>query len=571
MTPSLPAPSHVIADKYVVERCLGQGGMGAVYLVTHKITGKKLALKCLLPQFREHAELVQRFLREAQAAGRIQHRHVVDVFDVGSDDGVLYIVMPFLEGKSLSLILREASLDLTAILAIMLRAMEGVAAAHAQGIVHRDLKPDNIFVCVGPSGQLDDPRVLDFGISKLDDEEQRTLTQSGVLMGTPHYMSFEQLNSQRDIDARSDIYALGCILYEAISGQLPYVAESAPALAIRMLTAAPAELSALRPDLPPELARAVMKAISRERSERQQSVEELIADIAPFVAEARPTDELRLSRSLVQTEPQRERQAQRQLTGEAPTLAADTTPLRANDPAASVPTKLDVQVNTRAPRLKWVDETEGKPQAARQSSGLKRAALVGALLLGGGAAALSLLRVSGPTPSKAQKPEAPQASPSESAEAAPDAVQDDTQQPKLKRTLRKVKRKKARGTSADPASSGALPSSEAVPEGEDEEEWEEVEEEVFEPELPAKPPADDHAPAAAPTEPAPSAAEPAPSEQAPPVPAEAPSEAPSPEGAQRFAPMPDEAPRAPEALEAPSPGEARAHEAAAPTEASESR
>jgi serine/threonine-protein kinase len=286
MSQSLPEPSHVIADKYVVERSLGQGGMGAVYLVSHRVTGKKLALKCLLPQYLEHPELVARFTREAQAAGRIQHRHVVDVFDVGRDGSVLYIVMPYLEGEPLSALLRERALSLEDTLAVLLRAMEGVAAAHEQGIVHRDLKPDNIFVCVGPSGRLDDPRVLYFGISKLDDDQEaRALTKSGVLMGTPHYMSFEQLNSQRDIDARADVYAMGCILYEALAGVLPYSAESAPALAIRMMSGPPKHLSALRPDLPSALVDAVMRAIEREREQRQPTMAALIAELRAATAE----------------------------------------------------------------------------------------------------------------------------------------------------------------------------------------------------------------------------------------------------------------------------------------------
>lgn len=287
MTQNLPEPNHVIADKYVIEASLGVGGMGAVYAVTHRVTGKKLALKCLLPQYLAYPELVERFMREAQAAGRIQHRHVVDVFDVGRDGDVLYLVMPLLEGKSLAALLRERTHSLSELLAIVLRAMEGVAAAHAQGIVHRDLKPDNIFVCVGPSGRLDDPKVLDFGISKLDDEgERHALTKSGVLMGTPHYMSFEQLNSQRDVDARADVYALGVILYETLAGELPYVAESAPALAIRMMSGPPKPLSALRPDLPAALTEAVMKAIERDRDQRFESVASLREAVAPFVEDA---------------------------------------------------------------------------------------------------------------------------------------------------------------------------------------------------------------------------------------------------------------------------------------------
>ncbi len=283
MQHELLAPGFVIAGKYVVERTLGRGGMGAVYVVSHLTTGKRMALKCLLPEFVHNADIVGRFMREAQVMGRLQHRHVVDVFDVGRDGDVLYIVMELLEGKPLSDLLHDISLTLEETLVILLRAMEGVAAAHDHSIVHRDLKPDNIFICVGASGRLDDPRVLDFGISKFDDPGGQTLTRSGVAMGTPYYMSIEQLNGQRDLDQRVDVYAMGVILYEAIAGEPPFVADSVSALAIRVLTTQPVDLGLLRPDLPPGLAAVVMKAISRQREDRHRSMRQLIEALRPFV------------------------------------------------------------------------------------------------------------------------------------------------------------------------------------------------------------------------------------------------------------------------------------------------
>jgi serine/threonine protein kinase len=284
MRRGLPELGETIASKYLVTGTLGRGGMGAVYVVEHRLTGKRLAVKCLLPEHLEHPELVERFLREAQAAGRIQHRYVVDVFDVGRDGELLYIVMELLEGKTLADLLRDASLPLEDILTILLRAMEGVAAAHATGIVHRDLKPENVIVLAGHSGRYDDPRVLDFGISKLEEDASRPLTRSGVMMGTPYYMSFEQISSQRDLDQRVDVYAMGVILYEALSGRVPYVAESVGALAVRMLTTPPEPLSRLRPDLPPELVEVVMRSIARDRDERYPTIRALIEALAPFTA-----------------------------------------------------------------------------------------------------------------------------------------------------------------------------------------------------------------------------------------------------------------------------------------------
>jgi serine/threonine protein kinase len=524
MKQSLPEPSHVIADKYVVERSLGQGGMGAVYLVSHRITGKKLALKCLLPQYLDLPELVERFLREAQAAGRIQHRHVVDVFDVGRDGSVLYLVMPYLEGQPLSSLLREKALTLDETLAILLRAMEGVAAAHAQGIVHRDLKPDNIFVCVGPSGRLDDPRVLDFGISKLDDEEKKgSLTKSGVLMGTPHYMSFEQLNSQRDIDARADVYAMGCILYEALAGELPYVADSAPALAIRMMSAPPKHLSARRPDLPEALVNTVMKAIERERSERHPSLEALIDELRQFAPDhvsAGATDEVRLSRRMARGEAGLQT---RPPGGEDKTLAAPTPPPRTGSteartmltpeesksrpqlrfeqstvltPGSSTNAQGESRTSNTQPQLRLDDESERRPgQPSQANSDWLRWALVGSLLMAAGV--LCVWALSGgekPAPETSHAQAAPAApkqgaakqpteADSDSVEAAPTAGGDE--KPKRK-VMRKVRRRRPRSGAtpsaptgvAVPAASASKPSQTAAEADAVVDEWEEYEEEV---------------------------------------------------------------------------------------------
>src|SRR5690349_404949 len=154
MARALPQPGEIIAEKYLVTGLIGRGGMGAVYVVEHRVTHKRLAVKCLLPEHSEQPELVERFLREAQAAGRIQHRYVVDVFDVGQDQGLLYIVMELIDGRQLGDVLRDTSLPAEDVLVILMRAMEGVSAAHALGIVHRDLKPENILVCRGPTGKL---------------------------------------------------------------------------------------------------------------------------------------------------------------------------------------------------------------------------------------------------------------------------------------------------------------------------------------------------------------------------------------------------------------------------------
>jgi serine/threonine-protein kinase len=277
---------QVVAGKYVIEGELGRGGMGAVYVARHRGTGKAMALKCLLPELLTNAEFVARFLREAQVGGTVHHRNVVDVLDVGRDGDVLYLVMELLEGKPLTALLQDESMTLEQALLIILRAMEGVAAVHAHGIIHRDLKPDNIFVTYGTDGRLDHPKVLDFGISKLDGAGQGSLTQSGMALGTPYYMCVEQLSGRRDLDQRVDVYAIGVILYEAIAGVLPYWADSISALAIKLLTEQPVHLQQVRPDLPAGLAGVIMRAMSLERERRHPTLQALIEELRPFVPQA---------------------------------------------------------------------------------------------------------------------------------------------------------------------------------------------------------------------------------------------------------------------------------------------
>jgi eukaryotic-like serine/threonine-protein kinase len=281
-----PESGDVIAGKYVVDLVLGRGGMGTVYGVTHRLTGKRLALKCLLPTYLNNPSVVERFLREARTAGRIQHRHVIDVFDAGREGDVLYIVMPLLEGRPLAELLHDERLTLEELLVILVRAMEGVSAAHDEGILHRDLKPGNIFVCLGVSGRLDDPRVLDFGISKLQDEASASLTRSGTAVGTPYYMPIEQLTGQRDLDQRVDVYALGVIMYEAIAGRPPHRADNVAALALQLMYSPPHHLAQLRPDLPAGLADVVMRALERERELRFASVRALIEAVTPFIPQS---------------------------------------------------------------------------------------------------------------------------------------------------------------------------------------------------------------------------------------------------------------------------------------------
>jgi eukaryotic-like serine/threonine-protein kinase len=288
---AMPVAGDVLSERYRIEHRIAQGGMAHVLAASHVLTEKRLAIKCLLPSHSCNDGGVQRFMREARAAGRIRHRHVVDVFDVGTFHGVPFIVMPRLEGKTLTQLLHDETLAVDALLIVLLRAMEGVRAAHAAGIIHRDLKPCNIFVCPGVGGRLDDPRVLDFGIcDDMNAAHCDALGKEDVVMGTPFYMALEQLTGERDVDRRADIYALGVTLYEALAGEVPHRAEDPAALALRLRHVQPKHLATLRPDLPVGLSEAVMRALHCDREQRY-------ADIASFSAELAPYADAKLGRT----------------------------------------------------------------------------------------------------------------------------------------------------------------------------------------------------------------------------------------------------------------------------------
>ena len=232
----LPAPGDVLAGKYVVERLLGLGGMGAVLLARHVELDERVAIKMLLPSATPAsptAEPVTRFIREARAAIKIRNEHVVRIFDVGRlSDGAPYIVMEYLEGSDLAHLVDSAGpLPVDDAIEYLVQACEAIAAAHAMGIVHRDLKPANLFLARTGDGR---PciKVLDFGISKISGGHaggtgaSAGLTSTTTIMGTPCFMSPEQLRSTRDVDARADIWSMGAILHALLTGTPPYDGES---------------------------------------------------------------------------------------------------------------------------------------------------------------------------------------------------------------------------------------------------------------------------------------------------------------------------------------------------------
>jgi serine/threonine-protein kinase len=268
------APGDVLAGKYRVERVLGAGGMGVVVQATHLELDERVAMKFLLPHAVESAEAAARFVREARAAVKIKSEHVARVTDVGRlENGSPYIVMEFLQGADLSAVLQRGPLPLEDAIDFVLQASDAMAEAHASGIVHRDLKPSNLFMSMRSDGT---PiiKVLDFGISKVNvpDTSDAGLTRTTTIMGSPFYMSPEQMRSSKDVDHRTDIWALGVILYELLTGTQPFNGETLPQLVAAILAEPPQPLRARRPEVPPDLEAVVLHCLEKDRDRRFQSI-----------------------------------------------------------------------------------------------------------------------------------------------------------------------------------------------------------------------------------------------------------------------------------------------------------
>jgi serine/threonine-protein kinase len=297
----LPLPlGSVIAGRYRVERIIGVGGMGVVVAATHLQLEQPIAIKFLRPDALESQEVVTRFMREARAAVRIKSEHVARVLDVGAlDSGAPYMVMERLEGSDLAAHLRaNGRLSIETAVDYMLQTLEAVAEAHSLGIVHRDLKPGNLFLVSGRRAEV--VKVLDFGIYKTispTGSATSGMTQTSAVFGTPAYMSPEQLNSARDVDARADVWSLGVILYELLTGQTPFRADTVPQLCVAIMNHPMPALRAVRNDVPPGLEAVVQRCLEKERTQRFSSADDLafaLADYAP--ARSRATIE-RLRRS----------------------------------------------------------------------------------------------------------------------------------------------------------------------------------------------------------------------------------------------------------------------------------
>ncbi len=280
-------PGDIIAGKYQVEKILGAGGMGVVLAAHHMQLEERVAIKLLLPEVLDVPEAVTRFAREARAAVKIKSEHVARIIDVGTaESGVPYMVMEYLEGSDLSAWLKQkGSLPVKQAVEFVLQACEAIAEAHSLGIVHRDLKPANLFCILRPDGTFS-IKVLDFGISKVASSQSGDsgfgMTKTSAMMGTPFYMSPEQLRSSRDVDARADVWSLGAILYELLAGKVPFDGEALAELCIKIMQDPTPLIRSVRPEVPVELEQVLCRCLEKDREKRYPNVAEMAIALGPF-------------------------------------------------------------------------------------------------------------------------------------------------------------------------------------------------------------------------------------------------------------------------------------------------
>jgi len=287
---------EIIARKYRVERVIGEGGMGVIVAARHIHLDELVAIKLLRSDLLKDERAVHRFMREARLASKIKSEHVVRVSDVDMlDSGEPYIVMEYLRGRDLqSICAVQEPLDVEDAVGYVLQACDAIGEAHGRGIVHRDLKPANLFLARRPNGSLC-VKVLDFGISKLSEQAAARIdaTSTSTILGSPNYMSPEQMRSTRDVDGRTDIWSLGVTLYQLLTGTLPFQGETAAAVHGKVQYTEPRRPRELRPDLPLELEVIIARCLEKDPAKRFQTVFDLACALVPFGPEGAEAPEER--------------------------------------------------------------------------------------------------------------------------------------------------------------------------------------------------------------------------------------------------------------------------------------
>jgi eukaryotic-like serine/threonine-protein kinase len=278
--PDDPLIGKVLSERYRIVRKIGEGGMGAVYQAEHALIEKKIALKILFQDLTRRPDLIARFLQEAKSASRIGHENVIDITDFGqSPEGLVFIAMEYLDGQDLGRTLKKTgALDWARSRPILMQIAKGLRAAHGNGIIHRDMKPENVYL-IQREGRPDFVKVLDFGIAKIvnpDESGGPALTQTGMIFGTPEYMSPEQAQGSTP-DHRVDVYAVGCIMYHMLTGQVPFTADNFMGILTKHLLEAPIPPRKRRPDLDimPDVEAICLKAMEKERDKRYADMDAL--------------------------------------------------------------------------------------------------------------------------------------------------------------------------------------------------------------------------------------------------------------------------------------------------------
>ncbi|HEX8790142.1 MAG TPA: serine/threonine-protein kinase [Polyangiaceae bacterium] len=382
----IPAPGQVLAGKYTVERVVGVGGMGVVLAARHVELDERVAIKMLLPTLSPVGEPATRFVREARAAIKIRNEHVVRILDVGRlDGGAPYIVMEYLDGSDLSRLVEEIGpLRVEDAVEYVVQACEAIAAAHALGIVHRDLKPANLFLARTGDGR-NCVKVLDFGISKISesaDGSPRGLTSTSAIMGTPCFMSPEQLRSTRDVDARADIWSIGAILHSLLTGDPPYDGESNADVSAKIIRDAPTPIRQIRPDVPKEIEDIILRCLEKEPAARFADV----AELAHTLAAVTQRESIKASAARVA----------RGAAGVAPTLMSR----RSDPPAAAAPPSMPTGPTRTASAWGETGRHDVPPARGRTALRVGGTLLAAAALVAIGALGVTRLRPA-PAPASA--------------------------------------------------------------------------------------------------------------------------------------------------------------------------